>query len=383
MLDRRRLLQALAATAGLGLYPLPGRSAQAGAPRLVVILLRGGLDGLHALPPIADPDYARLRAEHLAVQQLGAPLALDGDFGLHPLLATLHDRYRAGQALFVHAVATPYRERSHFDAQDLLESGHPTPHAAGNGWLQRALGADAAQALAVGASLPLLLRGEHAPRQWSPSRLPAPDAAFLDRVAQLYAADADLLRALNLAREQHLDAPDMSGAARADFAALAGAAGKFLREDPALRVAALELGGWDSHSGQFGAQGPLSRSLRALDSGIRALHEQLGPAWDRTVVCAITEFGRTVAVNGSGGTDHGTASVTLLCGGALAGGRVLADWPGLKPAQRHEGRDLKPTTDLRALLKGLLAEHLALPRSRLDAAFPGAEAVQPLAGLIA
>lgn len=396
MPTRRSLLTTGATLTLLAPFAHLARAAANAEARLVLVILRGGLDGLAAVPPYAEPQYAALRGP-LA---LGAPgtdggaLDLDGTFGLHPALTQLHALYRAGEALVLHAAATPYRERSHFDAQKVLEAGTSASSAA-SGWLNRALGAlaasgDAPPAIALADSIPLVLRGELAVTSWAPSRLPESDADTLARVRRLYEAAApDLATSLSAA----LGARDIAGdAAEARMgggpgsqaiAPLASAAARFLASPDGPRVAVLDVGGWDTHANQGAAQGLLALRLRNLDSGLGLLKTELGAQWRNTTVVVVTEFGRTAAVNGTRGTDHGTAGCAFIAGGAVAGGRVLGDWPGLGSRDLYEGRDLRATTDLRALFKAVLRERFGVAEGALArTVFPGSDAIAPLEGLV-
>jgi uncharacterized protein (DUF1501 family) len=366
--------------------------------RFVLVILRGGLDGLAAVPPYAEPAYAQLRGS-LALSAPGSEsgaLDLDGTFGLHPALENLHAMYRGGEALVLHAAATPYRERSHFDAQNVLEAGGAAPSASGGGWLNRALAAldsagEARGAVALADSVPLVLRGELAVTSWAPSQLPETDEDTLARVRRLYeAADPALAASLNgalEARELAGDAGDArmgGGRGGQAIAPLASAAARFLASADGPRVAVLDAGGWDTHANQGAAQGPLALRLRGLDAGLQMLKTELGTHWRETTVLVVTEFGRTVAVNGTRGTDHGTAGCAFVVGGAVAGGRVLADWPGLAARDLHEGRDLRATTDLRSLFKGVLHERFGVSEAALArAVFPGSDSVEPLGGVTA
>jgi uncharacterized protein (DUF1501 family) len=367
--------------------------------RFVLVILRGGLDGLAAVPPYAEPAYAGLRGS-LALSAPGTQdgvLDLDGTFGLHPALANLHAMYRAREALVLHAAATPYRERSHFDAQNVLEGGGTAPSASAGGWLNRALAAlaatgDARDAVALADSVPLVLRGELAVTSWAPSQLPETDEDTLLRVQRLYeAADPRLAASLNAALEARAIAGDATegggmGAGRAGqaIAPLASAAARFLASPDGPRIAVLEAGGWDTHANQGAAQGPLAQRLRGLDAGLQTLRAELGAHWRETTVLVVTEFGRTAAVNGTRGTDHGTAGCAFVVGGAVAGGRVVADWPGLAARDLHEGRDLRATTDLRALFKAVLHDRFGVAEAALArTVFPGSDAVAPLESIMA
>jgi uncharacterized protein (DUF1501 family) len=365
--------------------------------RVVLVILRGGLDGLAAVPPYAEPQYQNLRGP-LALAAPGAQggaLDLDGTFGLHPALPNLHAMYRAHEALILHAAATPYRERSHFDAQNVLEAGGVSASASAGGWLNRALGAldaagDAPEAVALADSVPLVLRGELAVTSWAPSRLPDADEDTLARVRRMYeAADPELAASLSAAldaRELAGDAgnPAMGGRGGQALGPLASAAARFLSSRDGPRVAVLDVGGWDTHANQGGAEGPLAQRLRGLDSGLQLLKTELGEHWRSTSVLVVTEFGRTVAANGTRGTDHGTAGCAFLLGGAVAGGRVVADWPGLAARDLHENRDLRATTDVRALFKAVLHDRLGVTEAALArTVFPDSDAVAPLDGLTA
>lgn len=391
---------------------LTSRLAFAGAApspsRLIVIILRGALDGLAVVPPYGDPGYARLRGE-LAFAAPGSANGvrrLDSLFGLHPSLAFLHECFGARELIAFHAVASPYRERSHFDGQDVLESGYTRPHAVQTGWLNRALAtlpaARSAQhtetGVALGQNVPLMMRGPAAVASWSPSRLAALDADTLDRLTDLYSHDAllsqrfaDALDANAIAMQAGDDgdaakllAQPEKGAARgsARYTEVIHAAAGFLRRDEGPRVAVFDTTGWDTHANEGAAQGQLAARLTALDAGLRTLKQQLGLAWRDTAVLLVTEFGRTAAINGTRGTDHGTGGAAFLLGGAVRGGRVIADWPGLAAGALYEGRDLKPTLDLRAVMKGVLAEHVQVATGALDReVFPDSASVRALSGL--
>ncbi len=400
MTSRRELLRMTGACCLAGAGLMAPRVLLAAAPtseRFVTVILRGAMDGLGAVAPYADPDYRSARGG-LALPDPGATgglLDLDGRFGLHPALQTLHGWYRSSDLLVVHAVATPYRERSHFDGQDLLENGAVAPHARSDGWLNRALGLMGADGrrigLAVGQTIPLTLRGATPVASWAPTALPEPDTDFLSRLQELYAADASLgpVFAEALATRSMTDdivGGDMAGMARRDAQAvdtMALEAGKLLAAPDGARVAVLELNGWDTHVGQGAGDGRLARQLGMLDSALARLREGLGDAWHRAAVVVVTEFGRTVRENGTGGTDHGTATVAALAGGAIDGGRVIGRWPGLAAEKLYQGRDLAPTTDLRALLKAVLVDHLRLPPDGVERiVFPESRSVAALSEIV-
>jgi uncharacterized protein (DUF1501 family) len=373
-------------------------------PRFLTIILRGALDGLATVAPVGDPDWVALRGDNaLMPNGKTPPPKLNDFFALNPAMPNLHRMFKANQAIVVHACATPYRERSHFDGQDLLESGLPKPAVSDSGWLNRALASLApggrvdprnSKAIAVGPVTPLVVRGPAQVLSWSPQRIQPASADTVQRLLDLYRhTDTKLAAAIDestrLAAIEH--SGDMAQKAggphpaqvRGYFAEAAGTAAKFLAQPDGPRVGALALDGWDTHNNEGIAQGRLSQLLGSLDGALGAIETNMGPAWHETVVALVTEFGRTAHINGTDGTDHGTATVALLVGGALKGGRVIADWPGLKPANLHENRDLKPTTDLRAVLKGLLKDHLrADDRVLADSVFPGSKDVKPVAGLV-
>ncbi|HZR89238.1 MAG TPA: DUF1501 domain-containing protein [Bradyrhizobium sp.] len=380
-------------------------------PRMLVIVLRGALDGLGAVAPVGDPDWIGLRGERaLQLDGKTPALPLDGFFALNPAMPNLHRLYKAQQAAIVHATATPYRERSHFDGQDVLESGLSRPGATDSGWLNRALLAletegrvnpSGGRAFGVGAVTPLIVRGKAPVMSWVPQKLlPASDDTAA-RLLELYQhTDPKLAVALEgriklVALGGGMSADDPMADAnplvvppvarlRSYFAEAAGTAARYLAKADGPRVGALGFVGWDTHINEGAAAGQLFNLLGALDGAIAAVETGMGEAWRETVVAVVTEFGRTARINGTLGTDHGTGTIAFLAGGALKGGRMIADWPGLKTEQLYEGRDLKPTTDLRAVLKGLLRDHLRVEeRALAENVFPdSAAAATPIAGLV-
>jgi uncharacterized protein (DUF1501 family) len=395
MTTRRHLLHAAAWAALVPVARLAVAAAPAGAPtstdaaganRFVFVVLRGGLDGLSAVPAPGDPAFADARGALGRFNAFdsagGEALRLDATFSLHPLLPQLHAMYDRGEMAVLHATGLPYRERSHFDAQQVLESGGVRPYELATGWLGRALEARALRAVALETAVPLVLRGPVAVDTWAPSALPEPSADLVARLEAMYRGDPALAQALARARGLR-DDPAMAGSGAAGMTtgaaggggvpggkgaavALARQAAEFLQRG--AQVAVLEMGGWDSHANQAAPNGPLSNNLRTLDAALAALREGLLPdqTWSRTAVLVATEFGREVAVNGTQGTDHGTGGAAFVLGGAVRGGRVLANWPGLAKTERNEGRDLRITTDLRAALRSLLGDHLGVTRAALD-----------------
>lgn len=375
-------------------------------PRFLAIVLRGALDGLATVAPVGDPDWIALRGDEALTTGGKTPaLPFDDFFAVNPAMPNLHRMFHAGEAIVVHATATPYRERSHFDGEDLLESGLPKAGPSESGWLNRALAGLApagridpkgSRVFAVGPVTPLIARGPAPVLSWSPQRIMPASEDTAARLLDLYRR-SDLKLASVLEGSAKLAAIEQSGAmgmaqkaggpgpaqVRAYFADTAGNAAKFLAQPDGPRVGALALDGWDTHVSEGIAQGRLSQLLGALDDALAAIKTNMGSAWSQTVVALATEFGRTARINGTDGTDHGTATVALLVGGALKGGRVIADWPGLKPADLYENRDLKPTIDLRAVLKGVLKDHLRVDeRALAQNVFPGSDGVKPMPGLV-
>lgn len=342
-------------------------AAAPGENRLVVIVLRGAMDGLAAFPPLGDPALALLRPR---IATRGGTLELDARFGLHPALEPLLPLWRRGELSVAHAVATPYRgKRSHFDGQDLLEAGVATTGDVEGGWMNRALklipGARPETALSVGRESMLLMRGDAPVRAWAPGarlRLRNDSRGLLD---MLY--DGDPLFQAAARAAEGLSALDREGPAGPGVDPIAQFAGARLAAE--ARIAAFSIGGWDTHARQADA---ISRPLTRLARSITTLQAALGPAWSQTLVIAMTEFGRTARENGSGGTDHGTGGAALLAGGALAGGRVLGDWPGLDEASLYQGRDLMPTTDVRHFAAQALVGLFGLRREAVSRdVFPG------------
>jgi uncharacterized protein (DUF1501 family) len=382
-MDRRNFVGAGSLLAASLFFAPRALFAQAATERrFVFIIQRGGADGLHTVIPYAEPAYASLRGA-LAVDPAGA-LKLDATFALHPALAQLHRLYAAGQASFFHAVASPYRDRSHFDGQNVLETGGSAPYTLKDGWLNRLVGMlprRGKEAIAFSPAVPMALRGVHEVASYAPSTLPQPNEDLMLRVDQLYAGDAQLHALWSAALDARGMAGGMGGGAnRRDASALGRMAAGFLARTDGPRLAMIETAGWDTHSAQ---NERLPNQLRALDLLIDGLREGLGAAWHHTLIVVATEFGRTVAANGTRGTDHGTGAVAMLVGGAVQGGRVIADWPGLAPANLFEGRDLQPTLALDALIASACAEAFQLePERTARVLFPDSARGKPLPRLL-
>ena len=364
MIDRRYFLRGASAGIGLSVVsrPLMAFAAVPTDRRFVFIIQRGAADGLATLAPVGDPAFASVRTAF--AEDAAAAAKLDPMFALHPALAETAKLYAAKEALFVHAVASPYRERSHFDGQNVLETGGNLAYQLKDGWMNRLLTLlpqGEAKALAVAPTVPAVLRGSFEVSSYAPSRLPDASDDLLTRVSALYEGDAQLHELWSNAVATRAQAGDMA-AANAQNGAQSGAmAAKLLSGPAGARVAVIETNGWDTHANQ---RGRLTAQLSSLDQLLASLKSGLGPDWADTLVLVATEFGRTVAPNGTGGTDHGTGAMAMLAGGAAAGGKVIADWPGLAPAALFDGRDLKPTLDLDSLVAGALAQHYRLDPAR-------------------
>lgn len=398
MVSRRDILRA----AGVGTIAtsLPGwafANTESDA-RFVLVILRGAADGLAIAAPYGDADYRNVRGE-LALPVPGQPdglLKLDNTFGLHPSLAGVYSEFSADQALIVHAVASPYRSRSHFDGQDVLENGAANVGLLRDGWLNRAiaplggsLGNEAAIAMAQ--NTPLVLRGDNSVTSWAPSQLPDADDNTLRRLQDMYADDeffaTRLVQALKSQEiadgESSMEKMRSRGNDAQQLQTMMQATARFLTAEDGPRIAVLETSGWDTHANQGTTNGSLANRLSGLDTGLMTLRDELDKTWSKTVVAVVTEFGRTVAVNGTRGTDHGTASAAILLGGAVNGGRVLADWPGLGKSELYEGRDLMPTADMRSLFKGILADHLEIPDAVIEGSvFPDSASARSLRDLV-
>jgi uncharacterized protein (DUF1501 family) len=384
-LTRRSLLFAGCAATLISVAPGARAQSSATGAKLIVIILRGAMDGLAALPRIDDPNIRALR------QQLVDPkaIALEQGFALHSAMPKLAEMYRAQQAAFVPAIAGPYRERSHFEAQDLLETGEVSA-VGSDGWLNRALqkAPGAYSAVSIGPSQPLILRGaSQKSLSWSPPVLPEASEDTLARILRLYENDPVLKPALTAAIGADMIAGDTTGripgggrAGPAQYVPILEAAARFLAQPDGPEIAVVGLEGWDTHIEQ---NNMLNQRFAALDNAIAGARNILGPAWQKTAVVAVSEFGRTVRVNGGRGTDHGTGGLGILAGGAIKGGRLVGDWPGLAASALYENRDLRPTVDMRSVFKSVLRDHLGWAANDLDATvFPDSSAAKAMTGLV-
>jgi uncharacterized protein (DUF1501 family) len=379
MLSRRFFLGAGGAAVATAAMPRMAFARTKSERRFVFIIQRGAADGLSILGPTGDPQFSGLRGDF--DQDLAKGTRLGSFFTLHPALAETAKMYAAKEALFVHAVASPYRDRSHFDGQNVLETGGSAAYQLKDGWLNRLLGllpSGDSKALALSDTVPMALRGSNQVSSYAPSKLAGPSDDLLQRVAGMYQVDAQLHALWSEAVATRMSAGGIDASGQ-NGAAIGSVAAKLLSGRSGARIAMIETNGWDTHSGQ---RARLAAQLRNLDAILASLKSGLGADWADALVIAATEFGRTARPNGTGGTDHGEASVAMLLGGAVAGGKVVADWPGLSAAALYEGRDLKPTTALDSLIAGALAQHYGLQPGRTMAAlFPesrGAAFAQPL-----
>ena len=391
--SRRGFLLTGGALVAWAKMPRIASAAPARDPRFVFVNLRGALDGLAAVAPIGDPDFERARSG----LTLEGGLGLDSFFALNPAMPTLKRLYDQKQALVFHAIASPYRERSHFDGQDVLESGQPGVGHTETGWLNRALGVmphdgfHDGKGLSVGAGMPLVMRGKAPVVTWIPPGFQPASEDTRTRLLGLYQhRDSELAGRLTDAIRLEASASGMGMGDRnkprgpQNFREAGEAAGRLLATPDGPRIGTMSFLGWDTHASEAPDKGALAKLLGSLDSAIAGLESSLGPAWNETVVLVATEFGRTVHMNGTDGTDHGTATVAFLAGGAVKGGRVVADWPGLAEAKLYEKRDLTPTSDIRAVAKAVLRDHLGVADDRLAReVFPGSDKVKTFDGLIA
>ena len=395
-MDRRDFIHGI----GAGLLLPLGRHAWAATAdtptrqKLIDIMLRGAVEGMNVVAPVGDANYARLRPTiGLALPgQEGGALDLDGYFGLHPALTPLLPLWQQKKLAFVHASGSPDATRSHFDAQDYMESATPGRKSTPDGWMNRLVtllpGASTpSRALSIGPLMPRILSGSAAAMNL-PNGAAATRADVLDRPAvgaafdQLYAGHERFGRAYLDGRSAHRDVmqASMSGAEMqaADngaplpngFPDDAARLAAMMRNNPKIQLAFVALGGWDTHARQGAASGQLAGRLAPLGFGLATLAERLGPLFNDTTIVVMSEFGRTARENGNGGTDHGHGNAMWVLGGPVAGGRVLGDWKGVGDAALNEGRDLPVTTDFRAVLAQIAERHLRLPDRQLAQLFP-------------
>ncbi|QZH76643.1 MAG: DUF1501 domain-containing protein [Erythrobacter sp.] len=366
-ITRRRLLAGtLASSALLGTSAVPLSIARAatGRRKFVFVIQRGAADGLAIVQPHGDRNLRDLRGALVDDDAL----RLDGFFALHPALAGTAGLFHSGEARAWHAVATNYRERSHFEAQNVLETGGERAYAVNTGWLGRMMPLlpEGTGAMAVSATAPMALRGSVPVATYTPNRLPDPNEDLLARLAIMYAEDAQLGPMWDEAMRTRMVTGGLGNTAAGGGADLGQLAATLLAGEGGADVLMIETGGWDTHRAQ---QRALAGQLSAMDSLLVALRQGLGAAWADTLVLVATEFGRTAAINGTMGTDHGTASAALLLGGSLpAGEMVESDWPGLSRNQLYDGRDLRPTGDLLSMATRAFAAHFGLERDRALAA---------------
>lgn len=381
MIDRRTLFLRTGLTAlAIGVAPRMAFARAETDQRFVFIIQRGAADGLGIVAPVGDPAFATQRREF--VGDFASAPRLDGTFALHPVMTGALGLYKGREALFAHAIASPYRDRSHFDGQNVLETGGSGAYQLKDGWMNRMLGlipSGEAKAIAVAATVPMALRGARDVASYAPSALPEASDDLLARVSMMYEGDRQLHALWSEALETRTLTSDLASDGGRNAAATGALAAKLLAPGNGARIAMIETGGWDTHTGQ---RQRLTANLKGLDALIDALRTGLGADWANTTVLVATEFGRTVAVNGTGGTDHGTGAMAMLFGGRVNGGRVIADWPGLAAGQLYENRDLRPTTPLDAFIAGAVSGAYGLDPERVTAAlFPESRAGKALTGL--
>ncbi|CDT77453.1 conserved exported hypothetical protein [Vibrio coralliirubri] len=378
-INRRQFMGIAAAVGVSAMLPFPS-FAKTGSDNIFIwVSLRGAMDGLNVVVPHADPDYSNLRPNiGLKPEQL---LRLDDFFGLHPSLKQCHQWYESNELSFVHACSTAYRERSHFDGQKILENGTSDPFNT-VGWINRllTLSTEKYDGIAIDSGLPLIMQGESTVASWYPNRLKTRDKQT-ELLEELFQSDQML--SSNFESVMKIDQLVGDQGVGKQFKSLMGKTGDILSADNGPNIAALELGGWDTHANQGNVNGRLSNQLKTLDVGLAALKASLGDRWQKTVIIAASEFGRTAKENGTKGTDHGTGNVMFVAGGALpslkgAGGKVIANWPGLSQSQLYEGRDLSPTTDMRSVIKGVLYQHLSVEVKQLNTIFPDSADIRPM-----
>jgi uncharacterized protein (DUF1501 family) len=399
IMHRRHFLQTLTLGAGL-VVPLGRHAWAATAPaaatsrKLIVVMLRGAVDGLNVVAPVGDPNYRRLRPA-IGLGTSGSAdggIDLDGYFALHPALAPVLPLWRQNRLAFVHASGSPDATRSHFDAQDYMESATPGVKSTQDGWMNRLAGAlpgasSPNRLISIGAVMPRIVSGPAAAMNL-PNGPAATRATVLDRPAvgaafdQLYAANARFASAYSAGQSAHKEVMEASSSKEmlaADngaplpngFPDDAARLADLMRRDPKMQLAFIALGGWDTHANQGGASGQLANRLAPLGQGLALLAERLGPLMNDTTIVVMSEFGRTARQNGNGGTDHGHGNVMWLLGGSVNGGKVHGRWPGIGDDQLNEGRDLAVTTDFRSVLAQVCERHLLLGDAALSRLFPG------------
>ena len=395
-MNRRDFLALSAATIAT---PAWAATAEGGPSRLVVVMLRGAVDGLNVVVPYGEAAYYDARPT-IAIQKPGTDagaLPLDGHFGLHPALAPLTAMWNDKKLAFIHAAGSPDPSRSHFDAQLFIENGTPGRATTPDGWMNRLLAAlpgprGPTDALSVGPTLPYILKGQVAvanlplgPKAAAPMAIDRPEiASAFDKLYDGNDKQSEAYRQGRAARTQLVtdmagDEQKMAdnGAPSADgFPAIAGRLAQLVTQDQHIRLAFVSLGGWDTHARQGNDKGQLAGRLKALGDGLAALQQGLGQGWNDTVLAVVSEFGRTVHENGNGGTDHGHGNVIWVMGGPVKGGKIYGQWPGLGAAQLYQGRDLAVTTDFRHPLATIAERHLRLDDKVLTKIFPGLPAAR-------
>jgi len=410
MLTRRTMLKNLLLAGGYCLLPMGRRgwalaSPEATNQHLVVILMRGAVDGLSIVTPYREPNYYARRPSIA----LGGPgqtdgvLDLDGFFGLNPSLASLMPLWQSRSLAFVQASGSPAETRSHFEAQDIMETAMLNSAMATQGWMNGLAqllpdNHSPTRALSFGNTLPKIFQG-----RYDVSTVPngihsnggkrVGDPQVEQEFAQMYGAQSQLgalyKQALSARASEMQDLEDEmtnanKGAPTTDaFVAQSMKAGDMIRRDPHIQLVFMDVGGWDTHVGQGNAKGQLANKLSKLGDGLVELAQSLGPEYANTTILVMSEFGRTVAQNGNGGTDHGHGNVAWVMGGNVRGGKVYGRWPGLAPNQLWEGRDVAVTTDFRSIIGAVVGGQFGVEGERLAQIIPGYRPDSELSGLIA
>ena len=380
MMNRRNILGVMGASAATFALPNMAFAKTGGNKKFIFILQRGAADGLIALAPTGDSAFETMRGGF--VRDLEDAHKIDSYFTMHGALTNMARLYGEKQLVLAHAISSSYRDRSHFDGQNVLETGAATPYDLNSGWLNRLIGLlpdGRRKAIGFGKTLPLALRGEYPAASYTPNAGRDPNANLLTRISDLYSDDPKL----SSAWEQALQTRDMVGEVgkigRSDYAAIGELMSRLVKGPEGASIATYETTGWDTHTGQsFRSKSELGR----LDAFVEALQAGLGEDWDNTVIVVATEFGRTVRMNGTQGTDHGTGSLAYVLGGAVRGGRVVSDWPGIGPSNLLDDRDLMPTTSLELLMAGVIGDHFELDSGKVaHELFPGATKGVPVSGI--
>jgi uncharacterized protein (DUF1501 family) len=397
LLTRRALLKGMMLAGGYCLLPLGRRGWALAAPQavqrhLIVIFMRGAVDGLSIVAPYGEPNYYHLRPT-IAIPAPGQNeglVNLDGFFGLHPSLAGLMPLWQNRNLAFIQASGSPSETRSHFEAQDIMETAMLNSALAKEGWMNSLAqilpdNHDPARALSFGNTLPKIFQGKYdvttVPAELRPlgnmGENPQVEAAFGQlygthpELGGLYKQAVDARAGMMQDLQKEMQASAQGAPAVDGFTKQTTQAAEIIRGNPNIQLMFMDVGGWDTHVNQGNAKGQLANKLQKFGEGLAALAANLGPSWNDTTVLIVSEFGRTVAENGNAGTDHGHGNVAWIMGGRVNGGKVWSRWPGLDESRLHEGRDLAVTTDFRSIIGAVVAEQFDLDDQRIAGIIPG------------